>query len=241
MATGFGWPALGDGAMDERVRTVLSDPTFQTELPIDDLPQGSDRRAGTARGGPSSMRAPVIPPGRESARQASGAESGNRSCAVTFLRPIGGTVIRAFLWVLVAAVLLVLVFAVAEAVIRHWRRRRRVTDAPARAPVAARGRRFSADEAAALAAAGRYAEAVHLLLRWVLAGLEERTGGPLPPSFTSREILRRSRLAAGDRPCLETLVRTVERSWFGGLPVAREEYELCVDACEQLTCVRRAR
>ncbi|MCP4655800.1 MAG: DUF4129 domain-containing protein [bacterium] len=148
--------------------------------------------------------------------------------------------IRAFLWVVLAAVLLALVFAVADGVNRYRRRRLRVTDEPATVSVAAKRRSFSADEAAALAAEERYAEAVHLLLQRALARLEGRTSAPLPRSFTSREILRRSRLAAGDRPCLETLVRTVERSWFGGLPVGREDYELCAVAGERLARVRGA-
>ncbi len=273
VAIGFGPPADASGAaIDAHARAVLSDPSFQTELPFDDLAQRSGRRSETAGSGPDPAPgrrsetagsepdpapggrsetagsepdpAPVIPRGRESTRgreftpEASGSEGG--SCAVPLAGPIGGTVIQAFLWVLCGAVLLVLVVAGVDAVNRYRRRRQRVTEEPEPAPVAAKRRSISADEATALAAAGRYGEAVHLLLRWALARLEQRSGGALPESFTSREILRRSRIAAGDRPCLERLVRTVERSWFGGLPVAREEYELCVVAWERLARRRKA-
>jgi len=82
-------------------------------------------------------------------------------------------------------------------------------------------------EADRLAAAGRFGEAVHVLLIRALAKLSEGRGRSFADSATSREILRWKGLAPGERPPLGRLVEAVERSLFGGTEVDAEEYEDC--------------
>jgi hypothetical protein len=79
----------------------------------------------------------------------------------------------------------------------------------------------------ALAAAGRYAEAIHELLLETLAALSR--AGQLAPSFTSREILERVRLPEQARDALSGLVLAVEVSRFGGVSAGEADYRLCLD------------
>jgi hypothetical protein len=77
-----------------------------------------------------------------------------------------------------------------------------------------------------LAAAGRFAEAIHALLLETLAALSRASR--LPSSYTSREILDRARLPGRAREALSGLVLAVEVSHFGGAPATSREYELCL-------------
>ena len=82
------------------------------------------------------------------------------------------------------------------------------------------------DEIESLAAAGRYDEAVHVLLLQSLAAVA-RTVSALPVSLTSREVLARAPLPEGAGAELGAIVDAVETSWFGGRPVGREGFEAC--------------
>jgi hypothetical protein len=81
--------------------------------------------------------------------------------------------------------------------------------------------------ARALAAEGRYEEAVHVLLGGALGYLHALANFTLEPAFTSREVLTRAPLAAEMRRAFGHLVGTVEVSLFGGLPVAVEDFGRC--------------
>lgn len=72
------------------------------------------------------------------------------------------------------------------------------------------------DEAEALAGAGRFDEAVHVLLLRALDLLARQAGLTLTPSLTSREALARLPLTPGARQALASLVQAVEVSRFGG-------------------------
>jgi hypothetical protein len=76
-----------------------------------------------------------------------------------------------------------------------------------------------------LAAAGRYAEAIHQLLLETLAALSRAAS--LPASFTSREVLLQARLPARAREALSGLVLAVELSRFGGEPASEADYRAC--------------
>ncbi len=82
-----------------------------------------------------------------------------------------------------------------------------------------------------LAAAGRWAEAIHALLLETLAALSR--AARLAPSYTSREILERVRLPLPAREALEALVLAVELSRFGGEPAGEAEYRSCLDRFHQ--------
>ena len=88
------------------------------------------------------------------------------------------------------------------------------------------------EEADALAAEGRFAEAVHLLLFRSIEDLRERRSGGVPQSLTAREISSLSDLTQRTREALSPIIRIVENSFFGGRPVdqtgwqsARSSYE----------------
>lgn len=79
----------------------------------------------------------------------------------------------------------------------------------------------------ALAAAGKFPEAMHHLLLYSVACLVERTGKPLPQSLTTREVMRSVRLAPPAQAALVALTGYVERVWFGIHPGSLADYEAC--------------
>jgi hypothetical protein len=81
--------------------------------------------------------------------------------------------------------------------------------------------------AEALAAAGRFGEAIHVLLLDTLEALSRASR--LAPSLTSREIVGRVPLPAPARDALSGLVSAVEVSWFGGDVPGEADYRLCLD------------
>jgi hypothetical protein len=83
------------------------------------------------------------------------------------------------------------------------------------------------DSAERLAAAGRFAEAIHLLLLETLAALSR--AAQLAPSLTSREIVARVPLPARARDALLGLVLAVEISRFGGAPAGERDYRACLE------------
>lgn len=85
------------------------------------------------------------------------------------------------------------------------------------------------DEIERLAMAGAYAEAIHLMLLRALEALRRRLGASWAKSLTSREIARRSELAATDRTALKLLVGAVEISRFGGKNANEQIYRACLD------------
>ncbi|MEM7767837.1 MAG: DUF4129 domain-containing protein [Pseudomonadota bacterium] len=88
------------------------------------------------------------------------------------------------------------------------------------------------EEADALAAAGQFAEAVHLLLFRSIEDIQTRREGGVPQSLTAREIARLDALPDRARTGLAPIIELVERSFFGGRSVdaggwtsARQSYE----------------
>jgi len=81
--------------------------------------------------------------------------------------------------------------------------------------------------AEALAAEGRWAEAIHALLLETLEALSR--AARLAPSLTSREIVARVPLPVRAREALSGLVLAVEVSRFGGADAAEGDYRACLD------------
>lgn len=76
-----------------------------------------------------------------------------------------------------------------------------------------------------LAAEGRFAEAVHLLLFRSINDIQEKQKGGVPRSLTSREIGRLESLPIKVRTALFPIIGIVERSFFGGRPVDKEGWQ----------------
>jgi hypothetical protein len=96
-------------------------------------------------------------------------------------------------------------------------------------PAAALG---AADE---LAAAGRFVEAMHVLLLQGLAAIRSGLDEEFADSLTSREILRRARLPDLGRTSLRDIVSRVELTYFGQYPAALADYEACRASFNTLT------
>ena len=96
-------------------------------------------------------------------------------------------------------------------------------------PAAALG---AADE---LAAAGRFVEAMHVLLLQGLAAIRSGLDEEFADSLTSREILRRARLPDPGRTSLRDIVNRVELTYFGQYPAALADYEACRASFNTLT------
>ena len=77
----------------------------------------------------------------------------------------------------------------------------------------------------ALAAEGRYAEAVHQLLFRAIADIDRTRPGLVRRSLTSREIGRHPKLAGRTREAFVTIARINERGWFGGREITRADFE----------------
>jgi hypothetical protein len=88
------------------------------------------------------------------------------------------------------------------------------------------------DEADRLAGAGRYDEAIHLLLFRSIEDLAGRRPGAVKPALTSRDIAALEALPGEARAAFARIAESVERSFFGGRPAdagqfgeARRNYE----------------
>ena len=80
------------------------------------------------------------------------------------------------------------------------------------------------DDADALAAEGRYAEAIHLILYRSIQDIEKARPQAIRLSLTSREIARSDALGPQTRTIFAGIARFVERSHFGGRAVDAEDY-----------------
>lgn len=192
----------------QRVREVLADERYQRDLP-------------TAR---EPLRAAEMPEVPELPPVTIDPAAGQ---AV-----VGLAQVTLYLLLAVAAVLAVVwvARAVAEA-------RERASASPGEAGPAGtvdREREPALADADRLAAAGRWAEAVHALLLIAARHLAARYSVPLAASSTSRELCRALPLAGEAREAFAGLVRTVEVSLFGGAAVGPDDYRSSLERCRRL-------
>ena len=111
-----------------------------------------------------------------------------------------------------------------------WRlpRRRRsaaeaVADEEVWTPAAAHSRAWL-KEADELAAAGRYAEAAHHLLRRSVEDIARRRPQLARPALTARELAAADAIPPAPRDLFSSIARLVERSLFGGRPVSADDW-----------------
>ena len=96
----------------------------------------------------------------------------------------------------------------------------------------ARARLADAD---ALAAEGRFAEAVHLLLYRSVDDIGARRPGLIKPALTSRDLAGSRDLPGIARTAVSRIARAVEVSLFGGQPVDADVWGECRAAYAELT------
>jgi hypothetical protein len=140
-----------------------------------------------------------------------------------------GPVLEAVFWVGVAVIAaLALWFAVREGQ-RRWRERRPASPgavATVLPPSEARVRALL-DEADRLAAAGRYAEAVHVLLFRGVDDIRDQRPDLFRRAMTSREIAALPALPERARARFASIAAVVERSFFGGREVDADGWARC--------------
>jgi len=84
-------------------------------------------------------------------------------------------------------------------------------------------------DAEALAAQGRFGEAIHLLLLRTFEVLARRMGSRLAPGMTAREALVRLALPAPARPALADLVAAAETTTVAGRSASEGDYRRCAE------------
>lgn len=90
-------------------------------------------------------------------------------------------------------------------------------------------------EADALAAEGRFSEAVHLLLYRSVEDIEGRRPGLVKPAMTSRELSEARDLPSVARDAFSRIARAVEISLFGGRSIDAGAWDQCRSAYAELT------
>lgn len=228
-------------AVREAVRAMYKTERYQREIPAPRSATGTadDPEPTPERGEPSDSD-PSRRPWRDSTRKPGDPPPPPREPPPEPERRepwnIPSWIGEALLWLVAIALGVVLL----TALISRLRSRRR--------PVAAVGPRPSTPaqvvtfevplgEAEALAAQGRFGEAIHVLLLKTLALLGGAAGVPVPPALTSREILDRIPLDPPSRGALGALVDEVEISWFGGALPDADDWARCLEHFRRFAAV----
>ena len=151
---------------------------------------------------------------------------------------------KPLLWIGAALLLLVLLYLLVPAFadwIDDWRSRRKRAAPDEEDPVGrveAGAARALLAEADALAAQGRFAEAVHLLLYRSVEDIEGRRPGLVRPAMTSRDLAEAEGLPGVARTAFSQIARAVEISLFGGRSIDAGGWQQCRAAYAELTVPR---
>ena len=153
-----------------------------------------------------------------------------------FFEAIGGFLGYMLAAIIVVAILAGLYMVFGESLTLRGRQKDKaaapdVSIVPDLRPERARARALLED-ADALAAEGRFAEAVHLLLFRSIDDIQDKRAGLIGTALTAREIGALGLLPDAVRNALSPIIKIVERSFFGGRDVdeagwteARQSYE----------------
>lgn len=93
-------------------------------------------------------------------------------------------------------------------------------------------------DADALAAQGRYSEAAHLLLHRSIEEIDRRRPAAVRKALTSRDIARLPAIPPSPAQAFASIVRTVERSLFGGRALDAGDWRQCRDAYQRFAFAR---
>ncbi|KQM61552.1 MULTISPECIES: DUF4129 domain-containing protein [unclassified Sphingomonas] len=193
-------PPVDSAQVDAAWKAIRADPSIQFDLP---------QKVVEPRDPPPEWLEPVL------------RAIGN------FVQWVGGGW-RVILWVIGIVIVVALLFALVPS-LRQWiaeklGRNRMVEDAPGWAPTETRARALLED-ADALAAAGRFDEAVHLLLFRSIDDIVAWRGDVVRPADTSRDIARADALPDNARGVFAGIVAAVERSLFGGRALGMDDWQ----------------
>ena len=151
---------------------------------------------------------------------------------------------KPLMWIAVAALILFLLYHFVPAFAR-WvdklRSGRKAGDADAAdhaGQAEAGAARALLAEADALAAEGRFAEAVHLLLYRSVEDIDGRRPGLVKPAMTSRDLAEAEGLPSVARGAFSRIARAVEISLFGGRSIDTAAWQQCRAAYAELTVAK---
>ena len=145
-----------------------------------------------------------------------------------------GPVLEVVFWFGLAAVALAILWLIAREILKirlPGRKTRAPADEPEWRPAASTALALLAD-ADELAAGGRFAEAVHLLLTRSIQDIDGHLPNTVRPALTARDIAALKRLPDAARPTFGRIAQVVEASLFGGQPVDRPTFAACRAAYE---------
>lgn len=134
------------------------------------------------------------------------------------------------LWVVIGLAGAILLYSFRDTIMAAWRTKGTgAWSAPEgeSAAAAAGNEAVVLDAADELAAAGRFVEAMHVLLLHGLAYMRQRLDQRFSDSLTSREILHSTNLSENARASLRDVVSRVELTYFGKRPAALADYMAC--------------
>lgn len=193
-------PPVDSAKVDAAWKAIRADPSIQFDLP---------EKIVEPRDPPPEWLEPVL-----------------RAIA-NFVQWVGGGW-RVILWGIGIVIVVALLFALVPS-LRQWiaeklGRGRMVEEAPVWAPTETRARALLED-ADALAATGRYDEAVHLLLFRSIDDIVAWRGDVVRPADTSRDIARADALPEHARGVFAGIVAAVERSLFGGRALMLDDWQ----------------
>lgn len=143
-----------------------------------------------------------------------------------------GATAQIIFWVVLGLAVAALLFFIVTR-LAGWRRTprdRAATPDQAEAPawqMAPQPARTLLDQADAIAAAGRYAEAAHFLLHRSIEEIDQRRPAAIRKALTSRDIARLPGLPPGPAAGFAGIVRAVERSLFADRPLGAEDWSRC--------------
>lgn len=139
-----------------------------------------------------------------------------------------------------AAVILLVVWILTESAERRKKAEAGDAAAGGEGEAELEGKDLILDDATRLAGEGRYGEAMHVLLLVAIHQVAERSRSTLPPSRTSRELVRLLPLGADSREAFGEMVRGVELTLFGGAPAQAEDYRRSLESFRLVTGGRPA-
>lgn len=150
---------------------------------------------------------------------------------------------KPLMWIAVAALALFLLYHFVPAFARwvynlRFGRKARDDEANLAGQAEAGAARALLAEADALAAEGRYAEAVHLLLYRSVEDIEGRRPGLVKPAMTSRDLAEAEGLPAVARDAFSRIARAVEISLFGGRAIDAGAWQTCRGAYAEMTVAK---
>ena len=141
-----------------------------------------------------------------------------------FLESLGPVLKYVFWGGLAVGAALIVYFIAREFVPETWFRRRRIQTGVADWRPDSEKARALLEDADSLAAAGRFEEAIHMLLFRSIDELVARRPGAVRPALTARDIAGLEVLPPVPRDAFARLAQAVERTFFGGRPADADEF-----------------